>query len=471
MECPYHSKKKDYPLGPLIPFPSDQSGSSRDPDTPKVIHQFRFTDRAPTRWTSTWSEAFVNANPGWTYKSWNYDSLRKLGGFFCSNMYPPEGRHMDEDTILLLALEILYKQGGYYVPLSTTYNPAAGDASTCLPLRGDIKSVDGIVGCPPASPGALSAIRACYNTGKPSLPRSVSANGSIVRQGFGDSIAAYASFPEGSRYLGASEIFFSSRTSAPRGAAGADISAMVFGYDCQVPCRMVSTEDLTAVRKCTTSAVFVTDAQMALYPNLFDVIPGFIYRAGNEFGHWDYIVVGMEWCAGRDGEDLFKACGPFRDEKMTYFAVICNDGNAAGLPETFADSNAVTETVLGHFNNKNVLIGAVRFAETEEISSIYRSMPIVEHSFHKMCGHTIPSWDRDETEIHGRLLKGLRGGQLAFEISVDEEKRIMYRAFNPDGGLNCEAKINVGPAGRHVVEYGRVFFDHTIIFEGNQIAL
>jgi hypothetical protein len=476
LDCPYHSKKTDYPLGAMLPFPKSAPGSSRDALVPNIIHQFRFNSRdRPGRWISPWNDVFVKANPGWTHKLWTYESLKVLGGFFCTNMYPPSGRQMDSDTIILLALEVLFKQGGYYVPLSTLYSGGAcAEGKSGFPPNstGDLAVYDSIICCPPRSAGALAAIKACYDKGKPRLPLSSSTGlSNITEQSYSDAITAYARFPEGSRFLGASELFFSTNTSSAKGATGAELSAMLFGYDSQVPCRTIDSSSLALVRACRQQAAFIFDAQMALYPSMVDAIAGFIYKATQTCESWDYILVGMEWSAGVAEELFYKAIGPFRDQKVTYLALCISPGNATGLPESFEKSNDIAEHVLGHFDTKEVMVGVVRFADTEEVSSIYRAMPVVQSTFSQICNHDIPSWDRDETEIHGRLLKGLVGGQVSYEISADEENRIMYRAFNPDGGLNCEIKIIVGPAGRHLVDYARVFYDHAVVFEGTQISV
>lgn len=426
---------------------------------------------------ATW-DGFCASNPGFVHKVWTYESLAKLGGFFCSNMYPaPGGARMDRDTILLLALEILYQQGGFYVPLSTVYKSPPGDESVDSgfpPLttsNGGLMKLGPILGCVADATGALEAIKMVYATGKPGLSQKTSKGSSvpsnICDQGYGDEFTAYTSFAEGSRFLGAEDIFFATKTKSPRGADGAGHIALAYAYDCQAPLQPVDYGSLSGLRSSpdTGKSLFVVDAQMAMYPNLLDTVPGFIYNATQSFGDdWSYLVIGMEWNTGADEEVVYKASGPFRVDGMTYVAIVVNEGKKTSLPESFLSGDGVVEDVLGKFDKEAVLCGAVRFAHTEEVSSIYRAMPVVQSVFSSL-GHQIPSWDRDETEIHGCLLKGMRGGQMAFELSVDGEKRIMYRAFE-DGGLNCEIKINQNATGRQLVDYFRVFRDHQVVLEG-----
>lgn len=486
LECPHHQKKTDYPLGAIRPFPADAPAKSSAPMT-RIIHQFRLSDAAPpARWVASW-DAFCAENDGFEHKIWTHESLAEVGEFFCANMYPAKaGRSMDEDTILLLALEILYKQGGYYVPLSTLYT---GDSPSSklgarkavddihglpVPSSGEVLRVGSMLASRATGEGALAAIRACYDTGKPRLPPSNDARTSgIVNQGYGDDLVAYSSFAEKSQFLGAAEILFSTKTASPRGASGAEQSAIAFAYQCQTPLSPVSYGSLSSVREAGTDVrtLFVTDAQMALYPGLFEAVPGFIYDAEQMEPDWSYILIAMEWETGVDEQVVCCAESKSRSDAATHVAVILREGKKSQLPPSFEGSDAIADWYLGKQGEEVVMFASVRFAHSEEVSALYRAMPVVASVFNTICGYSIPLWDRDETEIHGSLLKGFFGGQMAFELAVDQERRIMYRAFSPTGGLNCEIKINQGVGGRHVVDYARVFADHEVVFEGQQIAV
>lgn len=486
LDCPYHKSKTDYPLGAIRPFPADMPSQS-SASMPRIIHQFCLSDAAPPeRWLASW-DAFCRTNEGFGHKVWTHENLAELGGFFCANMYPPKGgRPMDEETILLLALEVLYKQGGYYVPLSFIHLVDSGKGErgygsgnpemTGLPepTGDEVLRIGAIVGSRRGSRGALTAIKAFYDGGKTKLPPANDTRiPGILAQGCGDDIVAYASFAKKSQFLGAAEIMFCTETSSPRGAAGADQAAIAFAYQCQTPLMCVRYGSLEAVRehKRDVRTLFVTDAQMALYPVLFEAVPGFIYDAEQAEPDWKFILVSMEWETGVDEHVVYRANGSGLSGNSTCVAVILREGTKRLLPPSFDSSQAIADWCIARRDTDVVMCGVARFAHTEEVSAVYRAMPVVASVFQSICGHSIPSWDSDEREIHGSLLKGLVGGQMAFELAVDQEKRIMYRAFNPTGGLNCEIKINQGAGGRHVVEHARVFEDHQVVFEGQQIAV
>jgi mannosyltransferase OCH1-like enzyme len=478
LECPHHQKKTDYPLGAIHPFPVDGPPAPRSAAMPRIIHQFCLSDAAPpSRWLSSWEE-FCAAHDGFEHRLWTHESLAQLGGFFCANMYPAKGgRPTDSDTILLLALEVLYQQGGYYVPLSTLYAPESNSGKAeglPVPSGGEVLAVGSILASQPLSEGALAAIKSCYDTGKPRLPSRGGAAAPNVRdQGYGDEVVCYASFAKESQFLGAAEIVFSTETGSPRGVSGAEQSALAFAYQCQTPLTVVSYGSLSSVRESKGDArtLFVTDAQMALYPVLFEAVPGFIYDAEQQEPDWSCIVIAMEWETGTDERVVYRTQSAARIEGATYVAVVLREGKKERLPDLFSGSDQIADWCLSKHAGEVVMCATFRFAHTEDVSTVYQAMPIVASVFLRICGHTIPSWERDETEIHGSLLKGLVGGQLAFELAVDQEKRIMYRAFNPSGGLNCEIKINQGAGGRHVVDHARVFADHEVVFEGQQIAV
>ena len=85
------------------------------------------------------------------------------------------------------------------------------------------------------------------------------------------------------------------------------------------------------------------------------------------------------------------------------------------------------------------------------------------HAF-KMLANHVPPLDHDREERHGNTIKALRGDQVRYELQVDSEHRASFRAFNDDGAINCEARVQEGHAGNKV-EYIKVFFNHQIVFE------
>lgn len=381
---------------------------------------------------------------------------------------------MDRDTILLLAAEIVYKHGGYYVPLSCLYSPAEEPVDGCgLPETRELARWNSVIAAPKQSTATLRFIKKYYDTGILELPFSIiSSNANVVSQGFDDSVVAYVDFPTGSRFLGASEIYFSAKKVSTQRSCGCIHSALTLAYDFQVPIRSVDDGDLTGLHASTQDLrkILVTDADVALLPNLFDTIPGFIHRAGQDANDWDFILIGVEWDCGVNEEALHRSTSHIRGNP-SFFAVVLNNFSARYLPESFDSGSEVVDSVLRLSDQARVMTGVVRFAESEKATSLYQSMSVVASVFQRICGHTIPPWHCDHREFQGNLLKGTRQGQLAYELCVDDERRVMYRAFNDNGGLNCEIKLNQGMGGRHVVDYARVFYDHAVVFDGQQIAL
>jgi hypothetical protein len=73
----------------------------------------------------SWAQAFCQQNPGWTYKCWT--TMEELkGDYFCCNLYSDQAWQMEEPAMKLLALEVLYKHGGYHVPLAIPYDKQGG---------------------------------------------------------------------------------------------------------------------------------------------------------------------------------------------------------------------------------------------------------------------------------------------------------------------------------------------------------
>lgn len=128
--CGVHKNRTQWPMGTLKAFPAAdelKETSSVTKSIPKVIHQFSFqpVGSKPERWMRTWYEDFVAENGSeWSYKVWTLEDL-KSGSYFCANMYHND-RPMDAVALQLLAMEILYEHGGYYVPLSVLYHSQTG---------------------------------------------------------------------------------------------------------------------------------------------------------------------------------------------------------------------------------------------------------------------------------------------------------------------------------------------------------
>eukprot|EP00171_Calliarthron_tuberculosum_P013204 IDg13204t1 len=436
LDCPYHKKRTDYPFGAIKPFAAEED-CVEDGQIPKIIHQFCFSTQPPTRWIDTWAQKFCMKRSDWTHKLWTYEELVKEKSYFCAHMYPEVGRHMDEETMRLLVLEILFKHGG--ILCAANYTVHIFWRCVCLSSH-------------------------FYALGK--HPKVLSTSGQcseVVEMGRVRLSCIVPSIQLGSRFSArvalSSLLLVITRLLRCR--------ALCFLHiDAQVPCYPYDSKSLPGLLETNESVVVITDANVMKYQRVVDEIAGLIYKTEQQDSEWDYITTALEWSTGCNDEIVERAHVPYLRESVHCFGVIVNAGRCARLAG--CDAAGLIETVLRAHDSSRVYVGTVRFEEDESVSAVLTAMPVIRDVFLRIAGHPIPSWECDEREVHGRLLKGVRGGRLAYEVSVDDERRIMFRAFNDDNGMNCEARIAQGFGGHHVVEHARVYFDHTIVYEGNQ---
>merc|ERR1711862_964046 len=71
----------------------------------------------PIRWRQSWWDSFMKCHPQFRYRTW---SKKQLQGqpWFCANLYIEP---LSDYAATLLMLEIVFNEGGYYAPLSTTF--------------------------------------------------------------------------------------------------------------------------------------------------------------------------------------------------------------------------------------------------------------------------------------------------------------------------------------------------------------
>ena len=470
LDCSYCKTRTDYAFGPIKSFPNEVE-CVEDGEIPKIIHQFVFTDRVPTRWIDSWAQNFCSDNPGWLHRVWRFDDLKSDGAYFCSHRYSAPSRRMDDEAVRLLALEVLYKHGGYYVPLTSLYDKdlcnASGEGVFPPKTKKGMATRGGIIGSVKNGLTCLKLIKSTYALGR--MPKVVGAAkrvSDVTEMGVSDAVAGYLNYPTGSRFLGAERLVYST---AGRNGTSTLPTAVVFAYDAQVPIYPCgSSELMTELTRSNSSVVVLTDADAIRLPRITDGVAGLLYRVQQQDADWDYLTLGLEWNAGVDEETIGRLYTPVLAENVHCFGVVVNTGRTAALDVSRADPIGA---VLERHNDAKVYAGTVRFAHNESLSAVYSAMPLVGDVMWRIAGHGIPGWECDHQEVHGRLLKGMRGGQLAYELIVDDNSNIMYRAFNENGGMNCEARITQGIGGRHMVQNARVYYDHTIVFEGNNIAL
>ena len=108
-------------------------------------------------------------------------------------------------------------------------------------------------------------------------------------------------------------------------------------------------------------------------------------------------------------------------------------------------------------------VAAEKFACDRQLAAIRRAVPSIVHAFQVLAKHT-PPLDHDREDRNGNTLKAMRGDQVRYELQVDSEHRASFRAFNDDGAINSEIRLQDGHGGKKV-DYIKVFYNHQIVFE------
>eukprot|EP00180_Rhodochaete_pulchella_P004553 Plantae.Rhodophyta-Rhodochaete_pulchella.ctg8761.p1 GENE.Plantae.Rhodophyta-Rhodochaete_pulchella.ctg8761~~Plantae.Rhodophyta-Rhodochaete_pulchella.ctg8761.p1 ORF type:complete len:634 (-),score=98.92 Plantae.Rhodophyta-Rhodochaete_pulchella.ctg8761:964-2661(-) len=465
-QCQYHSKKTDWPFGALLSL--ETAVGSEDTLIPKTIHQFAFQsdgDTQPARWMRTWQEAFTRANPGWTYKVWTLAELKAEGkAWFCANVYRDD-KPMDAVSLQLLAAELVYKFGGYYVPLSTSWTGIS--AAEDLFQQNDKESSGllvlpelGIIGSAVENMDTLAHIQDLYDgaaVGEADLELGLHLSGAISVLGYSDSVASYAEFPSWTRFLAVEEIYDMTMSSQ------AEPAVLSWGYDGQVPVYRLRSRFVESLRKTENRCLVVTDPKLFRYRSLRDALPGLIANLDEVDPDWDASVVGVEFESGEDSKEHYRLTSHVFSNTSMQFGVILNFKRTSLLRDLANPADLITSVAKLHDSAK-IFCLVEKFADSKERSEIYGSMDTIRYAFKKLANHDAP-FDYTSTEMHGRLLKGFRNESLlSMEVAADDEGRVMYRSWNDDGGLNCEAKLNRG-TNADVVEWMRVYFNHQTVYE------
>lgn len=462
-ECSYHANIQ-YPLGSLKKFPKVIEPVPESAEIPPIIHQFYFgcEDAAPTRWIDTWRKTFCPAT-GFKHELWTWNRLKEeIGSFFCANLY--EEYRLDTFSIGMLALEVLNARGGYYVPLTTTFAGDESQDNVVTAIFGSASSAHfettSVIGLPVNS--GIARIKAAYDAGSVSGSANVNATlpaEFVADMRYGDDTAALAEFKPGSRFLGADTIYFHPEENGDSSSLSADSAALVWAYDCQVPIFKPDNNEalLTSLRASDKRAIVITDSQFGVFSSLVNELPGVMYRLDQANADWDFIVINLEWEVDDDGLCEYTASCSLRAPTARYLGFIVNNGAADKLQA------ATVDDVLMQHDSGKVFVVSEKTRHSAKLASIFRTMPAIEHACRSLSGFT-PSFERDGDEVHDNLFKGFRDGQVAFELQVDDQNRVMYRAWGEDRSIVCECRILPGMSGTQV-EALRVFSGAAVLHE------
>lgn len=213
-------------------------------------------------------------------------------------------------------------------------------------------------------------------------------------------------------------------------------------------------------------ACFITDGELVQLEGLRQSVEGFI----NSLHQWDVVLLGMEWCTGSEETVLFNVPPGGRPQNANVTAVLvnCRGNMGAVRPVLYAsitDKGFDPTSVFNAADRISLWMGAQKFPGTLEEARLFKSMPMVHKVFTQVANHH-PPLHFDHHEIHGNLMKGQLDGRMAFEMIVESNGSIQFRAWNDDNSPNCEMKTGPGK-----VEWMKVFFNHQVAFEANNRPL
>jgi len=213
-------------------------------------------------------------------------------------------------------------------------------------------------------------------------------------------------------------------------------------------------------------AVFITDGDLIQMHELRNAVPGFVDGLNSQ--DWDVMLIGTEWSTGANETILFNVPAGGRPQNAAALGLLVNVSATKRW--------AVLKTVLSQcitaggfdpsplFNEAGKLslwFGAQKFAGTLEEGRIHKAVPIIHKVFTQLANHH-PPLDYDHHELHGNLMKANIHGRMAFELKVEPNGAIMFRAWNDNNSPNCE--MQCGPSQ---VDWMKVFYNHQVVFEAH----
>jgi len=213
-------------------------------------------------------------------------------------------------------------------------------------------------------------------------------------------------------------------------------------------------------------ATIITDGDLAQMPRLRDALPGMV--DGLRHKDWDVLLFGIEWSTGSDEVVVFNVPPGGRPRNSNCVGLMINVERSRKrelLPTVLAP--CITEKgfdpspLFNAADRLSLWFVAEKLVGTQEEARIWRSMPIVHRIFSQLAKHD-PPLHFDDHELHGNLVKGKLHGRMVFEMIVEGNGAIMFRAWNEDNSPNCEMKTNGSK-----VEWMKTFYNHQVAFEAH----
>lgn len=215
-------------------------------------------------------------------------------------------------------------------------------------------------------------------------------------------------------------------------------------------------------------ALFILDGE-------FLQLDGLRQQANQLVDQWrnknaDVMLLGMEWSTGQQETILFNVPAGGRPKNSSVVGIAVNtrrhmQGVGPILKQCITEGGFDPTPLFNAADRLNLWFAAQKFSGTIEEARVWKSMPMVHKIFQSIANHS-PPLHFDDHEMHGNLIKGKINGQNAFEMIVEPNGGIMFRAWNDDNSPNCEMKTNPSK-----VEWMKVFFNHQVAFEAQNKPL
>uniref|UniRef100_A0A7S1AG96 Alpha 1,4-glycosyltransferase domain-containing protein n=1 Tax=Noctiluca scintillans TaxID=2966 RepID=A0A7S1AG96_NOCSC len=462
----YHHSRSSWPFGefrPLLQLHDVEWECQHEPaisGIPRVIHQLVWDGvdscSDPVRWRETWWSGFRNKHLGFEYRAWSKKDLmgRK---WFCANLYLEP---LDDQASLALMLEVLFNEGGFFVPLSTLYTAdhELNHTLNMSPGADFLEAGAGIVGAVKGSPGCYKRLMEVYDGGSAGIMPFEQFDPDVVRMGFWDGTVSQCMFAAQTQSLGAGQIV----ALADQGGDGClERACLQWAYECQVAC--LAPHGQIDPRMFQHGVVFVTDYDFFQLRNLQVELPGLLCRLHQK--EWDAMLFGCEWETGSDEVVLFEVTPGGRPRHCHVVGVVVNFPNARDtklLKQVFArcitDDGFDAEPFFSE-QRLALMFGAEKYSGSLEYARLCRVLPLVQHCFSSLARHKVDV-DTDDRQTNGNRMKGFRHGSMLFELSVETHGNTLFRGWNANNSMICELKMD----GRHI-EWMRVYRNNAVTFE------